>query len=189
MESARKLATFEDLAALEDDRDAEIIDGEIVFSPRPLPPSNRTQGGLYHYLGGPFDFEPNGPGGWWILIEPEVELARHQVFIPDLAGWRRSRMPAVPESRPIRLAPDWVCELLSPSTARRDRIRKADVYLKSGVPHYWLVDVPERLLEAWEARDGAWVRLGAWSDGDRPRVPPFDAIELDVGRLFPPVPV
>ncbi len=125
------------------------------------------------------------PGGWWIVIEPEVELSRHDVYIPDLAGWRRSRVPVLPDTRPVKIVPDWVCEVTSPSTSRNDRVRKADGYLRGGVPHYWLVDLDSRTLEAWEARDGAWVRLGAWTEDDTARIPPFDAVEL---RHRPPVP-
>jgi Uma2 family endonuclease len=97
-------------------------------------------------------------------------------------------MPELPAERPIRVRPDWVCEVASPSNRWRDRGRKADLYLRFGVPHYWIVDPDERTLEAFVAREGAWVRLGAWTDGDEPRVPPFEAIALDVGGLFPPLP-
>lgn len=189
-EAALKLATWDDLEALTgvpEGTNVEIVDGELVLTPRSASSSGRTQGGLYHLVGGPFDFDPDGPGGWWIVIEPEVELDRNQVLIPDLAGWRRERLPRLPDSRPVRVRPDWVCEVLSPSTERLDRLRKANAYLRAGVPHYWLVSVPGRLLEALEAQGDRWVRMGAYSDGDVVRIPPFEAVELDVGRLFPPL--
>jgi Uma2 family endonuclease len=189
-EAALKLATWDDLESLTgipEGTNVEIVDGELVLTPRSASSSGRTQGGLYHFVGGPFDFDPDGPGGWWIVIEPEVELDRNQVLIPDLAGWRRERLPRLPDSRPVRVRPDWVCEVLSPSTERLDRLRKANAYLRAGVPHYWLVSVPGRLLEALEAQGDRWVREGAYSDGDVVRIPPFEAIDLDVGRLFPPV--
>ncbi len=156
-EAALKLATWDDLDALPgvpEGTNVEIVDGEIVLTPRSASSSGRTQGGLYRFLGGPFDFDPDGPGGWWLVIEPEVELDRHQVLIPDLAGWRRERLPRLPDSRPVRVRPDWVCEVLSPSTERLDRLRKANAYLRAGVPHYWLVSVPGRLLEALRGTAG-----------------------------------
>jgi hypothetical protein len=147
--------------------------------------------GLGHEEGPPLSIiggDHAGPGGWWLVLEPDVELESHEIVAPDVAGWRRSSMPEFPSERPIRMRPDWVCEVASPSNRWRDRGRKADLYLRFGIPHYWIVDPDERTLEAYAARDGAWVRLGAWTDGDFPRIPPFDAIELDVGGLFPPLP-
>lgn len=184
---ARKLATWADVLAWPEGTHVEVIDGEIHVAPRPAPASNRAQGGLYRYIGGPFDVDGE-PGGWWVLIEPDVELGPGQIYVPDVAGWRRSTLPSLPEERPVRVRPDWVCELLSPSTQRFDRVRKADVYLRTGVSHYWILDVPERLLEAFEARDGGWFRLGAFGDGDVVAIAPFEAVRLDVGRLFPPRP-
>jgi len=106
--------------------------------------------------------------------------------VPDVVGWLVERMPELPRTRPIQVIPDWICEVLSPSSKRRDRITKVDLYLESGVPFYWILDVEERTLEAYAAKEGSWSRLGAWTDDATPRVPPFDAIELDVGGLFPP---
>ena len=117
-----------------------------------------------------------------------MELEAHEIVVPDLVGWRRERMPELPPERPIRTRPDWVCEVVSPSNRWRDRGRKADLYVRVRIPHYWIVDPEERTLEAFEAHDGAWVRLGAWTDGDTPRIAPFDAIALDVGGLFTPLP-
>ncbi|MCU0292907.1 MAG: Uma2 family endonuclease [Thermoanaerobaculaceae bacterium] len=186
-ESARKLATYADIAHLPEGTNVEVLDGEVVLTPRSVAAHGRAQMALSHGVGGPFDIDDD-PGGWWIVIEPEVELSRHDIYIPDLAGWRRSRVPVLPDTRPVRIVPDWVCEVTSPSTGRNDRVRKADGYLRGGVPHYWLVDLESRTLEAWEARDGAWVRLGAWTEDDSARIPPFDAVELHIGRLFPPPP-
>lgn len=95
-------------------------------------------------------------------------------------------MPDFPETRPIDVVPDWICEILSPNDVGRDRVRKANLYLGSGVPHYWMLYPEERTLEAYAAREGAWVRVGAWTEGDCPRIPPFEAIEIDVGGLLPP---
>ena len=188
-EPARGIATWEDLLnAPEDGRFTyEILGGNLEALPHPLPQHGWTQGMLFSDLSSPFGRGRGGPGGWWLILETDVMLASHDIVAPDISGWRRERMPAFPRTRPIEIAPDWVCEVLSPSHPQRDRVRKADLYLRAGIPHYWMLDVEGRTLEALTARDGAWVRVGAWTDGDRPRVPPFEAIELDVGGLFPPL--
>lgn len=188
-EPARRLATWDDLLQAPDDgRVWEILGGSLEAQPRPRPTHGAVQGLIFSDLAGPFYRGRGGPGGWWLVIEPDVELEPHEIVAPDLAGWRRERLPQLPAERPVRVRPDWVCEVASPSNRWRDRGRKADLYLRFGVPHYWIVDPDDRGLEAFEARGGTWVRLGAWTDGDTPRIPPFDAIELDVGGLFPPRP-
>jgi len=186
MEPARKRATFEDLAALGDVR-AELIDGAIVHLPPPLPEHGLAQRALGRFVGGPFhdDDGRGGPGGWWILPEVEIELSR-EIVRPDMAGWRRARMPSPWGLRPIRVAPDWIAEVLSPSNERHDRMFKADLYARGGVAFYWMIDPAERLLEAFEAREGQWLRIGGWGAGSAARIPPFEAIELELDRLFPP---
>jgi Uma2 family endonuclease len=184
----RKPAGWADLAALPEDVKAEVVAGELYTAPRPRPAHGRAQALLAGNLAGPFDLgSGGGPGGWWIVVEPDVQLSEQDVVSPDLAGWRRSRVPDFPTERPVVAVPDWICEVASPSSVRRDRTVKADLYLRSGVPYYWLLDPEERTLEAFEAQEGRWVRLGAWSDGDRAAVAPFDAREMDVGSLFPPI--
>jgi len=187
-EPARRLASWADLLETPDDgRVWEVLGGSLEAQPRPRPAHGHTQALLIAELAGPFDRGRGGPGGWWLVIEPDVELEPHEIVAPDIAGWHRERMAVLPEP-PVRVRPDWLCEIASPSNRRRDRGHKADLYLRVGVPHYWIVDPDERTLEAFEAKAGAWVRLGAWSDGDTPRIPPFEAIELDVGGLFTPLP-
>jgi Uma2 family endonuclease len=188
VQPARKLATYEDLLALPEDVRAEILGGEIVVMPAPLPRHNRIARAIGRFVGGPFDDDDGyeGPGGWWILPDVDVRLGAHDIVRPDVSGWRRARLASPWDVRPIDLAPDWVCEILSPSNAKLDRVDKAGLYASAGVPHYWIVDPAERILEAYALRDAAWLRLGAWSDGDVARIAPFDAIELDIGRLFPP---
>jgi Uma2 family endonuclease len=188
-ETARRRATWEDLLAAADDGPTyEILDGELEAMPRPLPRHSRAQALLAADLGGPFDRGRGGPGGWWLLIEPDVRLEPHGVFAPDLVGWKRERIPHFPESRPITVVPDWICEVVSPDDRGRDRVRKANLYLRAGVPHCWILDPEERTLEAFAFREGAWLRLGGWTDGDAPRIPPFEAIEIDVAGLLPPLP-
>jgi Uma2 family endonuclease len=185
---APRLATWDDLVRVhaDDRRVHEVIGGSLEPAPRPLPRHGRAQAQLSGRL---LPFDPGPPdGGWWIVVEPDVRLSPHDIVAPDLAGWRRSRMPALPDARPVDLVPDWLCEVVSPGRARQDRVRKANLYLRSGVPHYWIVDPDARTLEAFEAREGGWLRLGGWSDGDTVRIAPFEAVEIDVGGLFPPPP-
>lgn len=185
-EIARRLATWEDLLATPaDNRTYEIIGGELEAFPRPRPRHGLIQARLSSRLSSFFDDGPEGPGGWWLVIEPDVELGPNDIVAPDVVGWRREHLPELPDDGPIRVVPDWVCEVISPSHPQRDRVVKAKLYLNSGVPFYWLLDPESGILEAFAARDAAWVRLGAWSDRDTARIAPFEAVELDIGRLFP----
>ncbi|GAB4203314.1 MAG: hypothetical protein OHK0013_17380 [Sandaracinaceae bacterium] len=190
MTAARKLASYEDLLALPEDVRAEVIRGSIEVAPAPLPRRSKVQGALRGFIGKPFDDDDGagGPGGWWILLEVDVRLSRHDVVRPDLAGWRRERLPDPWDMRPIDVMPDWVCEVTSPSNARHDRVTKAKLYLAAGVPSLWLVDPDTRVLEALVREGERWLEAGRFSDGDVVRIPPFEAVELDVARIFPPPP-
>ena len=152
---ARRPAGWQDVLATPEGVKAEVIAGELFVHPRPRPAHGHTQASLSSEVFPAYYHGRGGPGGWWIVIEPDVELGPHDIVSPDLVGFRRDRVPEFPAERPIRVVPDWVCEVLSPSTARRDRIEKADLYLRSGVPHLWFVDLESRVLEAFAARDGA----------------------------------
>jgi Uma2 family endonuclease len=187
-QSAKKLATFADLAALGEQAHHEVLAGEVVEKAAPLPEHGLAQRTLSRFVGGPFhdDDGRGGPGGWWILSEVDVELEPHEIVRPDLAGWRRERLPNPWGRRPVKVVPDWICEILSPSDERRDRVHKATVYARVGVSHYWMVAPAERLLEAFVLKDGAWMRVGAWEEGQTVRIPPFEAIEIETDRLFPP---
>lgn len=184
----RKLATYADLLALPEDARAEVLAGEVVVSPAPLPRHSAVQRSASRFLGGPFhdDDGRGGPGGWWNFVEVDVALGPHDIVRPDLSGWRRERLPRPANVRPIDVVPDWVCEILSPSSAARDRVAKRHLYARAGVPHYWLIDPDLRVLEALSLRDGMWVETGVYDDTAAARIPPFDAIELEVGRLFLP---
>ena len=118
---------------------------------------------------------------------PRSNFGHHQIVVPDVAGWLRTRLIDLTQERPITTVPDWICEVVSPADRGRDRVRKADLYLRVGVPHYWILDPAERTLEAFEASGARWMRLGAWTDGDTPRVAPFEAVELDVAGFFLPL--
>lgn len=189
MDPAKRLATYEDLLALPEGVKAEVLAGEVVFNPSPLPEHGRIQGSLWRRIGGPFDDDHGrgGPGGWWILLEIDVRLSPHDVVRPDLSGWRRARLPSPFGMRPIDVRPDWVCEIASPSNARYDRVQKRALYARHGVPYYWLIDPAERVLEAMKLVEGSWIELGAWTDRGAVRIEPFDAVELDLERVFPPV--
>ena len=138
-------------------------------------------------IGPPFHRGSGGPGGWWILDEPELHFGE-QVVVPDLAGWRRERMPVMPEEAYFSLAPDWVCEVLSPSTTRIDRGRKLRIYAEAGVPHAWLVNPLDRTLEVLRLRDGAWTIVAVWEDAAVVRAEPFEALELELGPFWGPPP-
>lgn len=187
-DAAPRLATFEDLATLPEDVRAEVLGGTIVTEPAPLPKHSKAQRALGSFVGGPFDDDDGhgGPGGWWIFVEVDVQLAPHDVVRPDIAGWKRERLHDPGEQRPIKVAPDWVCEVLSPSTAVHDRITKRTLYANSGIGHYWIVDVDAHTLEAFELLDRRWVLNGTYGDEAVVRIPPFELIELAVGRLFLP---
>lgn len=134
-------------------------------------------------LGTPFHRGRGGPGGWWILVEPELHLGRH-ILVPDLAGWRRERMPEVPDVRYFELAPDWICEVLSPATARLDRVDKLGIYAEYAVASVWLIDPAARTLEAYTLDRGRWRLDASHADDARVRVPPFDAVELELDALW-----
>lgn len=186
MTDARRAVTWQDLVDLPENVIGEILDGEIVVSPRPAGPHGRAETGIGTTLFGPFDRRPggtDGPGGWWILVEPELHLGE-DVLVPDLAGWRRDRMPAGPVDAAFTLAPDWICEILSPRTARRDRIQKMNLYHRHGVEWAWLCDPDARTLEVYQRHRAGWVRIGAFEGDDKVRAAPFDAVEVEMGRWW-----
>lgn len=182
---ARKQATYADVLAAPSNVVAEVIHGVLYTSPRPASPHTRATSVLGGSLGSSYDFGRDGPGGWIILDEPELHLgAAPDIVVPDIAGWRRERMPEMPDAPFFTLAPDWVCEALSPSTSGIDRGEKMDVYAREGVVHVWLVDATLRMLEVYRLANGAWPRLGTWREDARVRAEPFDAVELDLATLW-----
>jgi Uma2 family endonuclease len=176
---------YEQLLALPGNLVGEVIAGQLYVHPRPRGRHAVAAGGLNIDLGGAFGFGRGGPGGWWILPEPEIHFVRDtEVAVPDLAGWRRERMPTVPEDHRFEVVPDWLCEILSPGTAKDDRVVKLPLYARFGVAHVWLVDPLERTLEAFALRDGAWVLAAVLKDDDPVSVAPFDAITFSLADLW-----
>ena len=187
----RDRATYADVEAAPPHKVAEIIGGQLSLMPRPAPRHANAAGELVEQLRGPFHKGRGGPGGWWILPEPELhfpdpaEPGAIEVLAPDLAGWRRERMPELPETAYFTLAPDWVCEILSPSTEKRDREEKMPVYAREGVGVAWLVDPIARTLEVYVLGPGRrWKVPAVYRGAERVRVPPFEAAELDLGELW-----
>ena len=179
-------ATYRDLVALPDNVVGELVDGELFASPRPAMRHTRAASIVGVELSVPFDRgpgEPGGPGGWWILDEPELHLVE-DVVVPDLGGWRRSRLKSIPDVPYLEIAPDWVCEVVSPSTARLDRVKKLPVYARSNVGHCWLIDPAARTLEVYRLEGGRWLLLGTFAGDAKVRAEPFDAVELDLARWW-----
>ncbi len=180
---AKRRATYEDLLAVPEHLVAEIIHGELITHPRPSAPHARASSRLGALLDGPFDRGKGGPGGWVILDEPELHLHGH-VLVPDLAGWKRERMPELPDAAAFELAPDWICEVLSPSTAAADRADKLPIYATEHVSHVWLVDPLAQTLEVLRL-DGETYRLIQTSrDAAVVRAEPFAALELELASLW-----
>lgn len=173
-------ATLADLEALPPELKGEIIDGELYVQPRPRARHARVEGLIVGSTQGPYDLGRGGPGGWWILPEPGVELPGSPEFSPDVAGWRRERLPELPQDDPIRVAPDWICEVLSPSTRGYDFIKKRPFYARIGVSWLWYVDVEARSISVSHLRDGAWVEMAVHGDEERVRLQPFPEVELDL---------
>jgi len=178
-----RLSAYEELLALPEHVVGEIIGGELIVSPRPAPRHAVATSVLGGELGPPYHGGRGGPGGWWILFEPELHLAE-DVLVPDLAGWRRTRLPAMPETAYFTLVPDWICEVLSPATARLDRQKKLAVYAREGVGHAWLIDPIPRTLEVLRLDGRQWVILGVHANQEEVHAEPFDAITLALGRLW-----
>lgn len=185
---ARRRATYEDVLAAPPNVVAQVIDGVLVTLPRPAAPHARAASTLGMDLGGPFDRGRGGPGGWHILDEPELHLAA-DIVVPDLAGWRKERVPNLPRAAFFTVAPDWVCEVLSPSTAGIDRGGKLAIDARERVPYVWFADPEARTLEVLTL-DGPTYRVTAVHHADAlVRAKPFEVVELELGALWlPPVP-
>lgn len=181
--TVRHPATYRDVLDAPEHTVAELIGGALHLHPRPAPRHARASSSLGMELGSPYDRGRGGPGGWWILDEPELHLGA-DVLVPDLAGWRRERMPALPETAWFEVAPDWVCEVLSPGTRAVDLTDKRRLYAAAGVAHLWFVDPIARTLEVFALGDGTWTLAAALRDDEDVRVVPFDAITFPLSALW-----
>lgn len=180
---ARRRATYDDLLRVPSDKVAEIVDGELHVSPRPASRHALASSGLGSGVWPPFHQGRGGPGGWWILFEPELHLG-DDALVPDLAGWRRERMPTFPDTAAFTLAPDWVCEVVSPTSERLDRARKMPAYAREGVRNLWLVNPLTQTLEVFRLAEAGWLLLATHEGATKVRAEPFEAVELDLGPLW-----
>lgn len=184
-------ATYQDVLDAPEGMRAEILDGELVMQARPMPGHDFVEGSLatrlttaYQYGGG----GPGAPGGWWIVREPELHFGNrdYRTLVPDIAGWRKERMPAIDPAARYPVVPDWVCEILSPSTARTDRMLKMRIYAEVGVQDLWIADPATRTLEVYTLRDGHWTLLAIHGDEGEADAPPFAEVPLPLAELWLP---
>lgn len=183
-EPAEKRSLYEDLCDLPENVIGEIIDGDLVTAPRP----SRKHAVAASRMGGeivpPFDFgRGGGPGGWVIIREPEIAFGEN-LLVPDLAGWKKERFPVQEPHNWISVIPEWVCEVVSPATARRDRAEKMPLYGRYGVKHLWLLDPDLQTLEVFVLEEGRWVLAGVYAGSAKVRAEPFETLELDLGLLW-----
>lgn len=193
---AKKRISYADVIAVPEHKVAEVVDNKLYASPRPAPRHARATSVLGGELMGPFDRGRGGPGGWIILDEPELHFfspprsddaetdASLEVLVPDLAGWRRARLPELPDTPYFTLAPDWVCEVLSPSTHLLDRSKKLPVYHRERVQHVWLIDPIERTVEIYSWRQDGYLWIATHGADATCRAEPFQAIELELRLLW-----
>ncbi len=183
--AAPRLLTFADLLAL-GDVSAEIVGGTLVYKADPSGEHADAQAALAAFLRPEFHRKSGhgGPGGWWILTEVDIELAAHDVYRPDVCGWRRERLPERPSGRPVRVRPDWVCEILSSSNAATDQVDKFRVYAASGVPFYWIGDPERKILTVYRLEGDRYSVALQAKQGETVSAPPFEAAPLRVGLLF-----
>ena len=185
--AVKKRATYQDVLQVPPHRVAEVLDGDLYVFNRPASAHGSTSSVLGVLLGGPFQLGLGGPGGWRFIDEPELhfgECDARDIVVPDLAGWRRERMPERPTAPYLATVPDWICEVLSPTTASVDRVKKMPIYAREGVKHAWLIDPLTQTVEAFELVGARWTVASAHSGAERVRVAPFAEIELDLQLLF-----
>jgi Uma2 family endonuclease len=183
-EAAKKSVTYEDLYTIPENMTGEIINGELLVTPRPSRDHAYTTSALGLGVGPAYQFgQGGGPGGWIILDEPEISLGDN-ILVPDLAGWRRERFPTAEDHNWISAVADWVCEVLSPGTLRKDKVIKMPIYGQHGVPYLWLIDPLARTLDVFQLESGKWVVAGCFADDDKVRAEPFHEVEIDLAGLW-----
>lgn len=177
-------ATYADIEALPPHVVGEIVHGVLYSHPRPAPRHATAATAVSTQVAGPFQFGQGGPGGWIFMIEPELHLGRN-IVVPDIAGWRTERLTPFPETAFIETPPDWLCEILSPSTQSVDRTDKLAVYAEFGVKHCWYVDPIAKTLEVFELSGTKWLIAAAFKDADAVTAPPFEVHTFSLGVLWP----
>lgn len=178
--------TLADLDALPPGVVGEIIEGVLDTMTKPRARHQRTGLEIGSGLLGPFDHGRGGPGGWWIITEPGIQLPNTPEISPDVAGWCRERLPELPVDEPIGVVPDWICEILSPTTRRHDQLVKLPYHARVGVAHAWVVDLESRVLTVHRLEEGTWRIVGTYSDESEARIVPFEAVPLNVAAWWPP---
>lgn len=183
-EPAKKKAAYDDLFNIPENTTGEIINGELVVTPRPSRKHIYAATALGSVIVPSYQFGRNGgPGGWVIMIEPEIKLGEH-TMVPDLAGWKEERFPDEEPHNWISVPPDWACEMLSPGTRRLDRMEKMPIYARYGIPFLWLIDPEDKTLEVYRLKEGEWVVTGLLKDEVRVRAEPFTEIEIDLNDIW-----
>ncbi len=183
-EEAIKKANYDDLFKLSENRVGEIINGELHSMPRPSPKHANVSSSLMGEIWGPYRLgRHGGPGGWWILSEPEIQLGEHTI-VPDLAGWKKESLPSLPETNWFSVPPDWVCEILSPGTMRIDRIIKMPIFAHHGVSFLWMINPFIKIFETFRLESGLWLLLNTFMENDKVRAEPFEKIEIDLKYLW-----
>jgi Putative restriction endonuclease len=178
-------ALYAQLKALPEGLTGEIVGGQLHTHPRSMGPHGEAASVLGMRIGPPFRFGEGGPGGWWIIGKPEIHFVLEtEIAVPDIAGWRQTRMPKIPESHVFDVTPDWICEIFSPSTKSYDQEVKMPLYARYGVSHVWLVDPKDHTLEAFALENEEWGAIGAFKDNDAVCVAPFDAITIQLADLW-----
>lgn len=184
-QTAPKASLYDQLVVLPEGLTGEIINGQLRTQPRPAWPHALVSSRLGADIEGPYGRGRGGPGGWWIIDEPEVHFELDtEVIVPDSAGWRKERMPTPPLGHKVEVVPDWICEIFSPSTKSTDREEKMPLYAFYKVQFAWLIDPKTHTLEAYHLVDSAWKPLGIYRDDDTVAVEPFDAIVVHLSDLW-----
>ncbi len=181
----RERATYQDVIDAPENMVAELIDGELFLSPRPRWKHSRISSRLGMIIGPPYERGQGGPGGWIIVDEPELHLDAH-VLVPDMAGWRVERVSYEPLKVGMDIPPDWVCEVLSPSTGRLDRAKKLPIFAMYGVSYAWLIHPLERTLTAFRLENGRWSIIATHAGEDKVAIEPFTEVTLDLTELWGP---
>jgi Uma2 family endonuclease len=180
---AKKEATYDDLYRIPEHMTGQIIDGELIVTPRPAWRHSRAASSLTGEILPTYQFGRGGPGGWIIVGEPEIHFGNN-VIVPDLAGWRRERIFIHPDEHRITVIPDWVCEILSPSTARIVKVKKMRIFAQYEVPFAWIIDPAQLTLEVLRLESGKWLIQGVYAENEKVRAEPFEEVEIDLANLW-----